>query len=74
MAKTISLPDELAEQAEQLARSLDISLEELSVMALKELLKKYSRTSVADWDFEQKMAIARRGIKKYQKSLVELSK
>ncbi|OKH14672.1 histidine kinase [[Limnothrix rosea] IAM M-220] len=74
MTTTLSIPDELAEKANVLAKTLGVSLDELSVMALEALLKKYERSSDADLDFEQKMAIAQRGIRKYQEALIELAK
>lgn len=74
MKKTIFLPDAMIEKANTLAGKLNISLDELSVMALQELLDKYSRTSDADLDYEQKMKVAKRGMKKYQNALIELAK
>ncbi|AFY38158.1 hypothetical protein Lepto7376_1833 [[Leptolyngbya] sp. PCC 7376] len=74
MTTTVFLPDEIVEKARVLAQRLDVSLNELSAIALEELLKKYSRSSNADLDFEQKMAIAQRGMKKYRKALIELAK
>lgn len=73
MAITITLPDKVAKKAEVLAKNLGISLEQLSVMALEALLRKYAQSSPADLDFEQKMAIAHRGIDKYQQALIELA-
>jgi hypothetical protein len=74
MAHTITLPNEIAEQATILATNLGLSLEELSVMALQELLEKYRQNSDADWDFKRKMTIAKRGIHKYHNALIELAK
>jgi predicted transcriptional regulator len=74
MATTISLPDKMAEKANVLAERLGMSLEELAIMALAELLKKHNRSSDADLDFEQKMAIAKHGMNKYQNALIELAK
>ncbi|MGB2925324.1 MAG: histidine kinase [Limnothrix sp.] len=74
MRQTISLPDDVIERANILAGKLGISLDELSVMALQELLGKYGRTSDADLDYEQKMKVAKRGMNKYQNALVELAK
>ncbi|NJN75349.1 MAG: histidine kinase [Synechococcaceae cyanobacterium RL_1_2] len=73
MVKTILLPDEMAEEANVLAASLGVSLDELSIMALEALLKKYKHSSDADLDLEQKMAIAQRGITKYHQALIELA-
>lgn len=74
MKQTIFLPDEMIEKAKILAGNLGISLDELSVMALQELLDKYSRTSDADLDYEQKMKFAKRGMNKYKNALIELAK
>jgi hypothetical protein len=74
MVQKISLPDAIAKKAKILAQNLEISLDELSVIALQELLDKHSRSSNADLDFERKIKIARRGMNKYQNALIELAK